>query len=494
VTPDCPLVESYTSKISVFKFRGLELRFALSHGLFSSTGIDRGTALLLKVLSHVWDEDRAAGRPPSRRILDSGCGAGIIAICAAAGMKFFPGLPRASGFFHIRAQDRDELARLFTAYNARANGIGPDNFSAHTEPLLAGPPGSRWDLILSNIPAKAGRPVLEDFVRRSMLLLTPGGKALMVAVNTLADFFRSQIAGAGGLLVREEAGVEHTVFVYAAAQGAEAGTPGEPNAGPEPEAGESAYAGEGERSRSPFAETPRTGAGFLVSNPFYLRQKADAELAGIPLRLDTIHGAPGFDRPGGAAEAAAKLTRRLGMPALAAPASVLVHEPDQGWFPAWLLAFLEREGAGENPGRACPVSDMVLTGRNILALEAARHNARQAVETAAGPALSVIPAVELSTPGLAGLLENAGGAPAGRFGLIAVFPEAVPRTDRRAALWEGLAAFLAPGGRAVVSFPSSEADRFDRQKPPGFRRLGDLKRKGFRALAYEKMKEGKGRN
>jgi hypothetical protein len=303
----------------------------------------------------------------------------------------------------------------------------------------------------------------------------------MVAVNTLADFFRSQINGAGGHLLREETATEHTVFVYAAAQRAGA---------------QGADAAAAEKSRPRFAETVQPGADFLTSKPFYLRQRADAEIEGIPLRLDTIHGAPGFDCPGGAAEAAAKLTRRLGPPSQTAPASILIHEPDQGWFPAWLLAFLEREGAGENSGRACPVPELVLSGRNILALEAARHNAGQARQSmpsatnaAAGPVLSVIPAVELSPPGLAGLSAN--GRPAGRFGFIAAFPEAVPRTSRRAALWEGLTAFLAPGGIAVVSLPSSEADRFDRQKPPGFRRLGDLKRKGFRALAYEKSQREK---
>ncbi|MDR1239385.1 MAG: methyltransferase [Treponema sp.] len=497
MTPDFSLVEAYTSKTTGFKFRGLELRFALSHGLFSSAGVDRGTALLLRVLSRVWDEDRAAGRPPPRRILDAGCGAGIIAVCAAAALQNIPGGwtgTRGAGDagspeFYLRAQDRDELARLFTGYNARINGVDSECFSAHTEALLSSPPGSRWDLILSNIPAKAGRPVLEDFVHRSIRLLNPGGKVLIVAVNTLADFFRSQISGAGGRLVREgaaaqgaaaqRAGAEHTVFVYAAGPGAE----GEIAAGEQPRSRPGGAAG----AETPGVETVRAGAGFLEANPFYRRQTADCELEGVPLRLDTIHGAPGFDRPGGAVEAAAKLTRRLGPPARpageAAAPSVLIHEPDQGWFPRWLLAF---------PGQSSPVTELVLSGRNILALEAARHNAlqarppaRAAGETAAGPVLSVIPMVELSPRGLADFTENSG-APAGRFGFIAAFPETVPRTDRRDALWEGLAALLAPGGLAVVSLPASEAERFDRKKPPGFCRRGDLKRKGFRALAYEK--------
>jgi 16S rRNA G1207 methylase RsmC len=485
VKPDFPLVEPYTSKTVVFKFRGREFRFALSHGLFSSAGVDRGTALLLKVLSREWDEDRAPGRPPPRTILDAGCGAGIIAVCAAAALRdLYGGAAVQAGAvdggpaFHVRAQDRDELARLFTAYNAGANGIGPEYLSAHTEALLSGPPGSRWDLILSNIPAKAGRPVLEDFIRRPAFLLRPGGKVMIVAVNTLADFFRSLIRRAGGELLREDRGPEHTVFAYGAGQ--------------DPEAARAVV----EEPPLQTAGPARAGEDLLISRPFYIRRRAEYELAGIPLGLDTIHGAAGFDRPGGAAEAAAKLAIRLGRESFvsAAPA-VLIHEPEQGWFPAWLLAFLEQERDGANVRRNYPVKAMVLSGRNILALEAARHNlreARQLIPPAAenaGPEPAIIPGVELSPAGLAGLAESGGSAAAGRFGFIAAFPETVPRTDRRAALWDGLAAFLAPRGLALIALPSSEADRFDRAKPPGFRRLGDLKRKGFRALAYGKTRE-----
>jgi hypothetical protein len=466
VKPDFSLVEPYASKTVAFKFRGRELRFALSHGLFSSAGVDRGTALLLKTLSRVWDEGRAADRPPPRTVLDAGCGAGVIALCAAAALRDLYGgdaVHTAAGEgpsgFCIRAQDRDELARLFTAYNARINGIGPECLSAHTEALLSGPPGSRWDLILSNVPAKAGRPVLEDFVRRSVLLLNPGGTVVIVAVNTLADFFRSLIGRTGGELLREDPGPEHTVFTY--------------TAGPGPEADRAAD----------FT----AGGGLLRTRPCYLRRRAEHELEGIPLNLDTLHGAPGFDRPGGAVEAAAKLAARLGGERIAAAPAVLIHEPEQGWFPLWLLKFLEQEGAGTAPRRAAAA--MVLSGRNILSLEAARHNLqkfRPPGESAA-PEPAVIPGVELSPPGLAGLLSGGGPPAAGRFGFIAAFPETVPRTDRRAALWDGLASFLAPGGLAVVTLPSSEAERFDRLKPPGLRRLGDLKRKGFRALAYKKV-------
>jgi hypothetical protein len=453
----------YTNKETPLKFRGINFRFALSQGLFSSSGVDRGSLLLLKALSRTWDADRAAGRPPPRRILDCGCGAGIIGVCAAA-----LALPAAPDL-RVRAQDRDELARFFTGYNALNNGIPPAVLEAHTEALLSGPPGSSWDLILSNIPAKAGKPVLEDFVSRSLGLLSGGGKVLVVIVHTLGDFFRSRISGAGGAVFREEAGSEHIVFEYA-------------------------------RSRTGGAEAPRRaepvqgGDDFLTANPFYRRCELDYNFDDIPLHISTIHGAPAFDRPGEAAGTAVKLARRLGLAARIPPGTpILVHEPEQGWFPAWLFRALEQEGEGNNS--AGPFSQWVVSGRNILSLEAARHNIRALIKDK-GPAgtwgkmpePAAVPVVDLSfdreklwnaaeTPG-------PGASPAG-FGFIAAFPEPVSRVDGNSACWEGLSALLRPGGIALAALPSSEAERFDRKKPARFIRLGFLRRKGFRALAYQ---------
>jgi SAM-dependent methyltransferase len=408
-------VEACTFKTVPFKFRGRDFSFALSQGLFSSGGIDGGTRLLLKVLSQIWDEDLRTGKPPPRSVLDAGCGAGIMAVCAAGSLEMIP-----PGLFHVRAQDRDELARLFTVYNREKNGLQPERLSVHTEPLLSGPPGARWDLIFSNVPAKTGKPVLEDFARRLGWLLNPGGRALLVVVNTLAGLFSAAMKGT----IREEGG-EHTVILC------------------DPP----------DRNAEPFPDAPGHGDGGLL--PAYLRGSFDCEFAGIRLHMDTVYGAPDFDSPGGAIQAAAKLARRLGPGTLFSPGGkALIHEGGQGWFSAWLGSFL-----------GAPPEALVLSGRNILALEAASRNTGGA---------AFIPAAELFPDKTAG----------GIYRLIAAFPESIPRTGRLGALWEGLSSLLEPGGAAIVSLPSGEAEDFDRKKAPGFTRLGGLKRGGFRALAY----------
>jgi hypothetical protein len=419
--------------------------------LFSSADVDAGTRLLLKVLSAVLDEDAAAGRSPPRYVLDAGCGAGVIGICAAA--AFLSMRRDAAELPLVRAQDRDELARLLTLYNAEKNGIPPAVLSAHTEPLLAGPPDLRWDLILTNIPAKAGAPVLEDFVRRSAALLNPGGRVSMVAVHTLADFFREQIRAAGAERAWEEKGAEHQVFVYR-------GTPAAASAAP-----------------------VNAGPDFLARHPFYIRTSAACQIEDIPLRLETVYGASGFDAPGGAVLAAAKLARRLGAEKIAAcsrngPAA-LVHEPGQGFFSCWLLEFLRG-------GVSIP---LILSGRNILALEAAQYNTEAIPGEHA--AVTIIPAVDLRLGGQA-LPEAAARRQRGqqRYGFIAAFPELLPQSllpkeaDQLAILWEALPPLLAEGGVFIAAFGSTDAERFDRKKPAGFTRLGDIKRKGFRALGY----------
>jgi hypothetical protein len=451
-----------------FKFRGRNFRFALSQGLFSSADIDTGTRLFLKVLSKIWDEDRARGYPLPASVLDAGSGVGVVGICAAAALNEQEGppgqgppSPGAGSPVRVRSQDRDELARVFTEYNARQNGVPPGQLSAHTEPLLAGPPGARWDLILSNIPAKAGEPVLADFVSRSAGLLNAGGRVLVVAVNPLADFFRARIRNASLPLYREETGRGHTVLLYG---------PGE--------SGPAAY------------PLPEGGEDLFQRVPAYLRNRGAYEIEGVSYVLDTCYGAASFDHPGGAVLAAAKLLTRLGLDKFVPPPEepphplpVLIHGEDQGHFPAWLI----RWAAGENPGRALPFRPLVLSGRNILALEACRHNTLAALgsipgEKSPGTAL-VRPAVDLSPPdpGTPPLEE-----PAGRgYPFIAVFPEPVPQTGRYGSYWEGLARLLAPQGIVLAALSASEAERFDRKKPPSFTRLGDIKRKGFRALAYQ---------
>lgn len=436
---DACLVSHYITKSVPFRFRGLDFCFDLSQGLFSSAGVDAGTSLLLKVFSSRLDHLIESGEPLPCRILDAGCGCGIIGICAAAAISALHGC-------QVHAQDRDELARLMTLHNAAKNNIPASVLEAYTEPLLAVPETPGWDLILTNIPAKAGTPVLEDFVSRSLRLLNPGGSVIMVAVQALADFFREKIAAATDLVSRTD-GSGYSVFAYSRKKDAT------------------------EAALPPAANNHSSE--FLARYPFYFRTRAEAVIEDLPVCIETVYGASGFDSPGAAVLAAAKLlSSRIGT----VQAPVLIHEPAQGFFPCWLIEYCRSKNA--------MLPQIILSGRNILALDAARHN----VIAHNGNECTMVPAADLRL-GSARLLEKACG---NKFGCVAAFPELLPQsalpkeTDQLASLWNSLVSLLAPGGIVIAAFGSSDAERFDRKKPSGFTRLGSVKKNGFRALGYEK--------
>ena len=385
---------------------------------------------MLKVFSNFLDRGGPFLSAPRFSLLDAGCGVGVLGICAAGALL---GLA-AAGSVCVRAQDRDDLARAFTGYNARRNGLSEANLTAHAEPLLAGP--GPWNCILTNIPAKAGQPVLEDFVSRSAGMLAKDGLVFLVAVNTLAAFFRSRI---GASLLREEAGKEHTVFVYG-------GVP--------------------EQEPSPVIFDER----FPQAYPFYIRNRDRYEMEGIPYRLDTVHGAPEFDRPGGAAQAAAKLAVKLGLDARlrGKEGALLVSDAGQGHFALWLSRCLD--GGSFR---------WLLSGRNVVALASAQSALNAALPDTPENRPRLLPRLLPPLPSADLSLDYTRIEAAGPFDLIAFFPE-------RLAAWEGPLHLAAPGGIILAGMGSAEAERFDRKKPAAVQRLGDLKRNGFRALMYQK--------
>lgn len=429
---------------------------------------------MLKVFSRKIDEALATGRPLPRSVLDAGSGVGVLGVCAARALRMVQ-----SGWDgHVRAQDRDELARVFTLYNAALNGVPPALLTAHAEPLLAGPPEGGWDLILSNVPAKTGKPVLTDFVSRSAAFLSAGGQAMIVVVSPLVSLFRSRIAELGLPLAYEEQSREHGVFVYRRRE----------------------HSGEQNPAFDSYRADRSKSVSFPQKWPAYVRGSADYTLEKVSYHIDAFHGVADFDTPGGAVQTAVKLLSRLegrteryvpaerveepGRPGGGPSAPILVFEPDQGHFPVWLVS------AKLNVGPA-PVGRWVFSGRNILSLEAARYNTlRAGAHAACGTGLcaeiTLLPAVDP-------VLDQAALAAFGPYRLIAFFPDALPQaggTERLDAWWAALASLLMPGGFLIAALSASGAERFDRRKPQGVTRLGDVRRMGFRARLYSRTDGG----
>jgi SAM-dependent methyltransferase len=241
-------------------------------------------------------------------VLDAGCGTGVLGIALAARD---PGV-------EVTAVDRDALAVAMTAANARLNGI--DRLRAEGGLILDNRQQGPFDLVVSNIPAKAGPPVLRRLVARLADLARGGGRVAVVVVAPLAGFVRESIAEAGLRTLVVEEGRGHSVFHYAGA-----GKAGEAAAGIAP----------------------------------FVRQAGRFEAGGRGYEMVTAYGLPGFDTIG--------YEEDLALAALEgqAPGGAWAFwRPGQGHVPAALLA--RHRGAA---------ASLTLGARDLLAVEVARVNA-----------------------------------------------------------------------------------------------------------------------
>ena len=191
----------YVNKIVKFRFNGKDAVFRLSHALFSSFDIDEGTRRLLKSIAQRLDLAAV------RSCLDVGCGVGVIGIC----------LQRAQPDARLLMQDRDALAAAFARENARTNGC----LQARVDCGLAFEhmDGETFDLIVSNLPAKAGAPVLQSFFHSIRSHLAPGGTACVVIVAPLSELALSTVSETGAELVHQETDNSYTVLHFRFAGG-----------------------------------------------------------------------------------------------------------------------------------------------------------------------------------------------------------------------------------------------------------------------------------
>jgi SAM-dependent methyltransferase len=190
----------YANKTVSVKFFGRGSAFRLSHGLFSSNDIDAGTRLLLKCVASRIDVSRL------HSILDVGCGVGVLGVTIA----------RAAPQARVLLQDRDALAVAFARENCAANEVGNADLDCGLAFWHLG--GRTFDLIVSNLPAKAGRPVLRSFFEKACGLLSRTGVAAVVIVSPLAQLARESIQSSGCLLVHAESAAQHTVLFFQTAE------------------------------------------------------------------------------------------------------------------------------------------------------------------------------------------------------------------------------------------------------------------------------------
>ncbi len=170
------------------------MTFALSHSLFSGFDIDHGTRLLLKTIAGKIDLSKVGS------ILDIGSGVGVLGIA----------LKRLRPDALLHSADRDALALAFTSHNAARNGI-TDCITFGSVGLMH-LPDRKYDLVVSNIPAKAGNKAISGMISGASSLLESTGTLACVIVPALAVLVQQAVAESSGTIVYRENTQSHAVF------------------------------------------------------------------------------------------------------------------------------------------------------------------------------------------------------------------------------------------------------------------------------------------
>lgn len=189
-----PLHEHYLRKMVQWRPRGADLSLEAPVDTFSGHQIDRGTRRLLHAIE--------AAQPRWAAAMDLGCGYGPIALFLAAS-----GIAAA-----VDAVDRDALAAAATKANAAANGIA----AVAVRGALAYDDlhGRKFDAVVSNVPAKAGRPVHKHMLLGAGEHLTEGGAVWIVVVTPLAKEIDALLAEARAEIFHRQADSEHVIYAY----------------------------------------------------------------------------------------------------------------------------------------------------------------------------------------------------------------------------------------------------------------------------------------
>lgn len=163
------------SHVLQIPFRERKLAVRTRPGVFSYGRLDRGTGALLQCL------DVESGQ----RVLDLGCGAGVLGLAAACCTD--PG--------SVVLVDSNARATALAAENARANGAGAAAVLLRAD--LEDIPGPPFDRVLANPPYFSRGRIADAFTRAAVRHLAPDGvyqlvaKAVDVHRSILQPWFRS---------------------------------------------------------------------------------------------------------------------------------------------------------------------------------------------------------------------------------------------------------------------------------------------------------------
>ncbi len=168
---------------------GIPMQFATTWGLFSPKAIDEGSQLML---DHIQVEN-------DDNCLDIGCGYGPLGLTIA---KLAP-----QG--KTTLVDKDFVAIDYTNKNIKLNRL--DNCEAFLSNGLNQTGKRRFNLIVSNIPAKVGNELLSLFLYDALQHLEPGGRFYVVTISGIRKYIERSFKELFGNYKKVKQGKTYTV-------------------------------------------------------------------------------------------------------------------------------------------------------------------------------------------------------------------------------------------------------------------------------------------
>lgn len=166
------------------EFAGRALQFEAGPGVFAPRGLDAGTQAMLEAVP---------APSGSISVLDLGCGAGTVAVVAAACWGCT-----------VTATDVNARALRLTKANAAANGVA-DRVEVLASDGFSALQGRRFDLILNHPPYHADYAVVKGLIEGAHRHLALGGSLWLVVKQ--ADWYQRKLREVfGGCRVLEQAG------------------------------------------------------------------------------------------------------------------------------------------------------------------------------------------------------------------------------------------------------------------------------------------------
>jgi 16S rRNA G1207 methylase RsmC len=189
-----PSTQAYLEKLRqdlVFseKIRGQQLLFHTTWGLFSPKGLDEGSRLLLDHLDVRPDDDT----------LDLGCGYGPL------GLTLARLAPQGTSLL----VDKDFVAIEYSRKNADLNNIrNVEVFLSNGFDQIG---RRRFDLIVSNLPAKTGKELYYLYFYDALARMKPGARIYVVTITGLRKFIQKAFLEVFGNYQKLKQGRSYTV-------------------------------------------------------------------------------------------------------------------------------------------------------------------------------------------------------------------------------------------------------------------------------------------